>query len=190
MVLFAAFEVLLFEQAGIARCTLGASSAGRFVRADEALVGNYVSVLPVAGEVDGAASFETLLKHVKAELLGVYSHAGHAPALPDANARANAGTPPLFLATFNMEPETLPPTFGDLRVELAPSPVAHVEFNLMMNVTETARRIVVDLDARADVLDASAAARWLDHYREILARIASFGGSWAPAPRQAALASL
>ncbi|HWM71945.1 MAG TPA: aminotransferase class III-fold pyridoxal phosphate-dependent enzyme [Steroidobacteraceae bacterium] len=181
MVLFAAFEVLLFERLGSERFAVAVSAANRSTRAEEVLVGNFVALLPIACRIAPGTGFGRLLDEVKLELLSAYRHAQfpcHFP--PEASAA---------YATFNMEPRALPLSFGDLEAELTSSPVAHVEFGVMMNVTEAPAFVAVDLDFRERVLDAAEARRWLDHYEEILKRISTHADDWTLASRLVAFAS-
>lgn len=180
MVLLAAFEALLAECLGSERFTVIVPAANRSTRGQEVLVGNFVSLLPIACQVASGVGFGPLLDQVKLELFGAYRHASYPCDFPPAASPA--------YATFNMEPQLLPERFGDLAAGLASNPVACVEFGVMMNVTETAAFVAVDLDYREQVLDAAEARRWLLHYKEVLNRIAVYADDWQVAGRPDSLA--
>jgi acyl transferase domain-containing protein/glutamate-1-semialdehyde aminotransferase/acyl-CoA synthetase (AMP-forming)/AMP-acid ligase II len=171
MVLFAAFQALLFERTGSERLTVGVPAASRSTRAGEVLVGNFVNLMPITCETANGDSFERLLAAAKAELLAAYRHAQY-PCPPFATADS-------ICATFNMEPRALAPCFGDLEASLADCPVEQVEFDLMMNVNEADSQYVIDLDYRERVLDRRGAEQWLMRYQEILESIANSAGSWS-----------
>jgi non-ribosomal peptide synthetase component F len=178
MVLFAAFEVLLFERSGRQRFTVGVPAASRSTRPHEVLVGNFVNLLPIVCLAEAGMSFARLLDDAKLELLGAYRHAQYPCPYPTAASSA--------YATFNMEPYASLPRFGDLDAELSSNPVAHVEFGLMMNVTEAPAFIAVDLDFREQVLGEAEALQWLTHYQDILKRVSSDRGRWSLASQPVA----
>jgi len=161
MVLFAAYAALLFERSEDTDVVVGIPVSGRDSRAQARAVGNFVNLLPVRVRPQDRMPFAEFVLDAKRELLAAYRHAAHPPRV----------APSLLYTTFNMEPAVLPQTFADLRIDLCATPVTHVEFDLMMNVTETAAALYLDLDYRLHVFDADAAQRWLERYRDILVDI-------------------
>jgi glutamate-1-semialdehyde aminotransferase/acyl carrier protein len=168
MVLFAAYGLLLSEQSSQRDLLIGVPVIERMPRHDQVLLGTFVNLMPIRFTLDEGERFESLLRKIKDQLLGAYRHSAHA--------YEPSGWVPF--TTFNLEPQTVPPGFGNLKVELLECPVTHVEFDVMLNVTESQSEFHVDLDFRYRTLKAATAQEWLARYRDILRRIASEGVSW------------
>jgi non-ribosomal peptide synthetase component F len=158
MVLFAAYTRLLAEKTGRFDQLVGVPSIDRLPRGGQVLLGCFVNLLPVRVTSGATEGFTEVLKHAKDQLLSAYRHAQHV-------VHAGPWTPQ---ATFNLEPQTVPPTFGSMKAELVESHVGHVEFDLMLNATESADALYLDLDFRLRTLSPELAREWIDRYCEIL----------------------
>jgi amino acid adenylation domain-containing protein/thioester reductase-like protein len=74
MGLLAAVNVLLHRYSGQGDICVGSAFANRRRRETEGLIGMFVNTLPLRSEVDGEASFSTLLSQVKSTCLEAYEH--------------------------------------------------------------------------------------------------------------------
>lgn len=157
MVLCAAYLKLLAGETQQSDLLIGVPFLGAMPKREEARVGCFVELLPIRLEVAAWDSVKSVAEQVKAQLLEGYRRADGA-SLP-------AWTPS---ATFNFEPRALPERFGALAVTFEASSPPQVEFDLMLNVTETSQSLVLDLDFRHRALRAGEAAQWLARLVEII----------------------
>src|SRR6185503_2347123 len=74
MVMFAAFNVLLFRWTGQRDAVIGAPISGRRRVGLEGLIGCFVNTVAVRTDLSGNPKFSELLERVRAECLDAYDH--------------------------------------------------------------------------------------------------------------------
>jgi hypothetical protein len=143
---------------------------------NEARVGCFVELMPLRAGVEPTDDFRQLAGRVKELMLLGYQHASAIRELPSA----------ALCATFNFEPRVLPESFGHLAVAYEPARPRQIEFDLMLNVTQTWRSLIVKLDYRHRTLSTGQAAQWLEDYVDIIETgcAQAAGGSTARSERE------
>lgn len=158
MLLFSAYSLLLAEKSGQQDILVGVPWIDHMSPSGQVMLGCFVSMLPIRQLVDVDAGLETLIEQAKGQLLKAYRHAS----------QVNQAGKWMPQATFNLEPQLAPPRFGGMRAELIECPIRHVEFDVMLNATETPDGLFLDLDYRQRALSAPLAREWLERYRQIV----------------------
>ncbi|HWY61339.1 MAG TPA: amino acid adenylation domain-containing protein [Rhizomicrobium sp.] len=173
--LFAALQVLVARLSGQNDVVLAVPAAGQTLLEDGTiLVGHCVNLLPLRVPLDPAASFASHLQQVKRRVLDAYEHQDFTfgtlvrkLAIPRSLSRL-----PLTEIQFNLERIDEGAAFAGLSVAATPNAKAFSNFDLFFNVVESDRGLRIDCDFNTDVFDRTTVARWIGHYRTLLAAIA------------------
>ena len=173
--LLAAFQALMGRLANQNEVVVGVPTAGQSLLDDQILVGHCVNFLPIRGAWTRETGVSEYLSAVAKRVLDAYEHQEYTfgtlvrkLALP-----REAGRLPLAEIQFNLERLADKIELPDLSVEVAPNAKAHVNFDLFLNVIESADGLRLDCDYNTDLFDATTIAHWLDCYQALLESIVS-----------------
>jgi amino acid adenylation domain-containing protein len=173
--LLAAFQALMGRLANQNEVVVGVPTAGQSLLDDQILVGHCVNFLPIRGAWTRETGVSEYLSAVAKRVLDAYEHQEYTfgtlvrkLALP-----REAGRLPLAEIQFNLERLADKIELPQLSVEVTPNAKAHVNFDLFLNVIESADGLRLDCDYNTDLFDASTVAHWLDCYQALLESIVS-----------------
>ena len=116
MVVFAAFNALLYRYTGQEDICIGTLTAGRTQTELEGLIGNFLNTLVVRTQFSGEMRFDDLLSRIRENILAVLEH----QELPfdqlvrELQPSQNRGRSPLFDVLFNFENVPLPPPLSPI----------------------------------------------------------------------------
>ncbi|TAJ27355.1 MAG: amino acid adenylation domain-containing protein [Reyranella sp.] len=183
-VLFTALQAVLGRLANASDVVMGVPVAGQSVDDQPDLVGHCVQMLPFRAPMDWQAPFDRHVEAVAQRLLDGFDHARCTygtlvRALP---VQRVPNRLPLTEIQFNLEKLADALDFGGAQVAVTANGKAAVNFDLFVNVNESASGLRIDCDYNSDLYDEATVARWMAHYRRLLDGIVA-----APATTMAAL---
>ena len=174
-VLFSGFQILLQRLSGQRDLVIGVPAAGQSL-IDRPLVGHCVNFLPIRGEARPERRFAEHLDATAGRVLDAYDHQNctlgsllEALRLPPVPGRL-----PLTEVQFNLERLPEGSDFGPgITAAITPNPKAFSTFDLYLNIVESGEGLRLDCTYAADLYDAATIARWMEHYRAVLAAVAA-----------------
>src|SRR5439155_8756550 len=119
------------------------------------VVGHCVNLLPLRCTIDPSASFQQCLQQVRAHVLDAYDHqqVTFGEVLQHLKLRRDPSRPPLVAVAFNLDQavqgKDLP--FTGLEVEYQSNPRHFENFELFINASEAAGRVVLECQYNADL---------------------------------------
>jgi amino acid adenylation domain-containing protein len=168
--LLAAFQGLMGRFAGQNEVVVGVPTAGQSLLEDQILVGHCVNFLPIRGAWTGETKVSEYLTATAKRVLDAYEHQDYTfgtlvrkLALPRERGRL-----PLAEIQFNLERLADRIEVAKLTIDVAPNAKAFVNFDLFLNVIESADGLRMDCDYNTDLFDAATVAHWLDCYQALL----------------------
>ena len=168
--LFTALQAVLGRLSGASDVVMGVPVAGQQVDDAPDLVGHCVQMLPLRAPLAWEAPFGSHVRAVAERLLDGFDHPKctygtlvRALKLPRAANRL-----PLTEIQFNLERMAEGLDFGGPTVAVVPNAKAAVNFDLFVNVIESAAGLRIDCDYNSDLYDEATIARWMAHYRRLL----------------------
>ncbi|MCX7361804.1 MAG: amino acid adenylation domain-containing protein [Alphaproteobacteria bacterium] len=168
--LFTALQAVMGRLSGASDIVMGVPVAGQSVDDEPDLVGHCVQTLPLRAPLAWEAPFGSHVRAVAQRLLDSFDHPKctygtlvRALRLPRAANRL-----PLTEIQFNLERMGDNLDFGGPTVEVVPNAKAAVNFDIFVNVIESAAGLRIDCDYNSDLYDEATIARWLAHYRRLL----------------------
>ena len=170
VVLLAAYEMLIGRLAGLNDVVVCVPAAGQARFEDAAIVGHCVNLLPIRASWAVAETLGDFIKTVGSRVLDAYEHQPYTfgtlvRQLEPARVTSRL---PITEFQFNLERLTGGVTFGDVRASISANPKAFVNFDMFLNVSESADGLVFDVDYNTTLFDESTIQRWLRSYSEIL----------------------
>ena len=180
MVLLAAWSFLLARCAGVDEVVNGVASAGRGRPELEGVAGFFVRTLPVRVEVGGGPAVRTLLARVREALLGAFEHQALplervVEALRPERSRSHS---PLFQAMFVFQPAGAPAhDLGGVRAVPVRVPLDIAQFDLTLEVEESAGGAAGVVQYASDLFDPATAARMARHLVRLLEGMAASPGA-------------
>jgi amino acid adenylation domain-containing protein len=173
--LLAAFQALMGRLANQNEVVVGVPTAGQSLLEDQILVGHCVNFLPIRGAWSRDTLVSDYLAATAKRVLDAYEHQDYTfgtlvrkLALP-----REAGRLPLAEIQFNLERLADRLELPQLTVLVSPNAKARVNFDLFLNVIESADGLRLDCDYNTDLFDASTVAHWLDCYQALLEAMAA-----------------
>ena len=176
MTLLAAFKTLLYRYTAQDDVVVGTPIAGRNRSEIEGLIGFFVNTLVLRTDLSGNPSFRTLLKRVREVALGAYAH----PDLPfeklvgELQPDRNLSHSPVFQVLFVFENQSRQPL---MLPEITLTPLVAedgtAKFDLTLFMTETAEKLIGEIEYNTDLFDASTIVRMLGHWQTLLESIAA-----------------
>jgi amino acid adenylation domain-containing protein len=171
--LLAAFQGLMGRFAGQNEVVVGVPTAGQSLLEDQILVGHCVNFLPIRGAWAGSTKVSEYLTATAKRVLDAYEHQDYTfgtlvrkLALPRERGRL-----PLAEIQFNLERLADRIEVAKLTIDVVPNAKAYVNFDLFLNVIESAEGLRMDCDYNTDLFDAATVAHWLDCYQALLEAI-------------------
>ncbi len=169
-VLFTALQTVLGRLSGTPDIVIGVPVAGQSVDEQPDLVGHCVYMLPFRVPLAWNAAFGTHVETAAQRLLDGFDHprctyGTLVRALP---LRRGANRLPLMEVQFNLERVADALDFGGPGVRVTPNAKAAVNFDIFVNVIESAAGLRIDCDYNTDLFDRSTIARWMAHYQRLL----------------------
>ena len=169
--LLAGFQTLLHRLSNQNDVVVGVPTAGQSLLEDGTLVGHCVNFLPLRTRFRDDLTFAALLSEVKKTLLDAYDHQSYTYgtlarklAIPRDPSRL-----PLMEVQFNLERIGSSASFGDLKAVVDPNPKSAVNFDIFFNIVESDQGLMIDCDYNTGLFDEETIARWLNHYKTLLA---------------------
>jgi amino acid adenylation domain-containing protein len=174
-VLFTSLQTVLGRLSGASDVVMGVPVAGQSVDDMPELVGHCVQMLPFRAPLTWEAPFASQVEATAPRLLDGFDHARCTygtlvRALP---LQRVANRLPLTEIQFNLERIADALDFGGLKVEVTPNAKAAVNFDLFVNVIESAAGLRIDCDYNSSLFDETTIARWMTHYRRLLEGLVS-----------------
>ena len=172
MTLLAAFQVLLYRYSGQEDVAVGVPVAGRRRPELEGLIGYFVNMLVLRGDMSGQPSFKEYLARVRTQALAAYAHQDmpFAKLVEELAPKRSLSRNPLFQVSFvvqNTPSEAL--QLAGLEVQVIKG--IHGEtakFDLDFSVTEEQEKIRIAIEYATDLFDASTIERMAGHWRVLL----------------------
>jgi amino acid adenylation domain-containing protein len=184
--LLAAFEVLVARLTSVDDFIIGVPMASQAMQANGHLVAHGVNTIPLRCHVDAEQTFTEHLRAVRRSFLAAQAHQRltFGTLVQKLRLPRDPGRMPLVSITFN-DKFSSPFDFGDVAVAGVETPRAFYNFELGLTVIDDGDSVVLECDFNADLFDDTTVARWLAHYRRLLAQVVA-----APTAPLAALSLL
>jgi amino acid adenylation domain-containing protein len=171
MTLLAGFMTLLYRYSGQEDVTVGTAVANRNRSETEDLIGFFVNMLAMRGDLSGNPTFIELLGRVREVTLGAYTHQDlpFEKIVEHLQLKRDASHHPLFQVVFalNNTPQSALELQG-LKLSMGGGEVGTARFDMTLNMVEMPGELSGVLDYNADLFDAETISRLLDHYRILL----------------------
>ncbi|HEV3076512.1 MAG TPA: amino acid adenylation domain-containing protein [Thermoanaerobaculia bacterium] len=176
MLLLAAFQAVLARHAQQRRLIVGTPIANRDRAETEGLIGFFVNLLALAGDLGGEPSWRELIARDREVCLEAYAHQElpFEKLVEELAPRRDLSRSPLFqvmLVLQNTPREE--PALAGLAVSRLEIPAETARFELTATVTETGSELAVALSYRTSLFDAATVTRWLGHLERALAVVAA-----------------
>jgi amino acid adenylation domain-containing protein len=174
MALLAAFQVLLQRYTGQDDFAIGSPVANRMRPETESLIGYFINVVVLRGDLSGDIGFRGLIERVRQVALGAFEHQELTlDRVVDAVKPArDPSRHPLFQAMFVLQ-NTEPPSLRSLGLEIEPFnelPAGDsAYFELTMSLEETDQGYHGSLNFNTDLFRPETATRMIQHYQTLLA---------------------
>ncbi len=193
--LLAASQALMGRLADQNEVVVGVPTAGQSLLEDQILVGHCVNFLPIRGAWTRDTSVSDYLAATAKRVLDAYEHQNYTfgTLVRKLNLPREQGRLPLAEIQFNLERLAERIELPNLTMDVAPNAKAYVNFDLFLNVIESADGLRMDCDYNTDLFDAATVAHWLDCYQALLESFVSDAAqalcraSCLPAPEREAL---
>ena len=172
MTLFAAFEVLLHRYSGQEDIAVGVPIAGRTRPEIHGMIGYFVNMLVLRGDLSGTPSFIDCLARVRERAVGAYAHQDlpFAKLVEELAPRRDSSRNPLFQVSFGLEnvpgralqlPGLSISAVDDLDTGTA-------KFDLDFSLTERQGSVDVVITYATDLFDAGTIERMAQHWQVLL----------------------
>ncbi|CAH2601472.1 Amino acid adenylation domain-containing protein [Rhodovastum atsumiense] len=172
--LLGAFQLLMGRLAGQRDVVVAIPSAGQSLVEDQILVGHCVNLLPLRATWQADTSAAAFMATLKQTVMAAYEHQGYTfgTLVRRLDLRRELNRLPLTQLQFNLEKLGEAADFPGLAVRIAPNPKRFVNFDIFLNVIESDAGLRIDCDYSTDLFDEATIARWIGHWRALLAAIA------------------
>ncbi len=173
--LLAVFQALLHRLTGQDDIVVGIPAAGQSIEGNGNMIGHCVSFLPLRTRVAGDAPFASHLATAKRGLLDAFEHQHYTYGrlIPQLAIPRDPARMPLVEVEFNVERMDYFEKFRGLEAEFEPSPKRFVNFNLFLNIIESAAGLTLDCDYNTALFDPATIQRWLGLYETLLRGLAA-----------------
>jgi amino acid adenylation domain-containing protein len=186
MSLLASFQALLYRYTGQRDLIVGSPVIGRSRAEWAGVVGYFVNMLAVRGELSGGLSFADLLRRTRRNVLEAFDHQEYpfAPLVERLQPERDPSRSPLFQAAFalqkasSLDEQGLTPfavgreggqmQWGGLTLESVSLEHRVSQFDLTLSVTEEAGELSGSFEYNTDLFDASTIRRMAAHWQQLL----------------------
>jgi acyl transferase domain-containing protein/acyl-CoA synthetase (AMP-forming)/AMP-acid ligase II len=143
------------------------SSIGRDIKPNDRMVGNFVKLFNISSNhMQPDIHFSSVLADIKKQLINIFSQDTN-----HNNDNSKLNNIDNISATFNVEPAFNMLNFANFNVEMMPTTITQVEFNVMMNVFYEPQQMCIQLDYRHAYLSKEQAYAFLHTYQNLLTYI-------------------
>ncbi|HYG08634.1 MAG TPA: amino acid adenylation domain-containing protein, partial [Pyrinomonadaceae bacterium] len=171
MTLLAAFQTLLHRYTGQDELLVGADVANRNRVETEGLIGFFVNMLVMRGDMRGRPTFRELLQRVRETCLGAYAHQDvpFEKLVDELQLERDLSRNPLFQVAFVLQNVPMPElelpglTMSALEVEATTSP-----FDIVLSITETGDSLIGAMLYNPDLFDHTTIERMVRHCQRVL----------------------
>ncbi|MEI5998555.1 amino acid adenylation domain-containing protein [Paraburkholderia bengalensis] len=172
--LFGAAQVLFGRLSGNDDVVIAAPMAGQTQAGEALLAGHCVNFLPLRVKFDRNQPFAAHMKAVRDHLYdaGDRQNYTYGALVRDLGIKRDFNRLPLTDLQFNLEKVDAQLDMGGVTTRFTPNAKAYSNFDLFLNVIESAQGLRMDCDFNTDVYDEATIQRWLGHYETLLAAIA------------------
>lgn len=179
MVIFAAWQVLLYRYTGQNDIVVGAPVANRTRVEIEPLIGFFVNTLVLRTEIDGNSNFKDVLSLARKTTLAAYEHqeVPYEKLVADLQPERAIGQNPLFGTVLNWVniPESNLGFAGlqDEVIQSAPAENLTAKFDLSLNILERSGALSASLEYSTDLFEKSTIEQMSIHFQHLLRGIAA-----------------
>ena len=172
--LFGAAQVLFGRLSNNDDVVIAAPMAGQSQAGEALLVGHCVNFLPLRVKFDRNQPFATHMKAVRDHLYdaGDRQNYTYGALVRDLGVKRDLNRLPLTDLQFNLEKVDGELDMAGVTTRFAPNAKAYSNFDLFLNVIESAKGLRLDCDFNTDVYDEATIQRWLGYYENVLTAIA------------------
>ncbi|WP_028213148.1 hybrid non-ribosomal peptide synthetase/type I polyketide synthase [Paraburkholderia mimosarum] len=172
--LFGAAQVLFGRLSGNDDVVIAAPMAGQSQAGEALLVGHCVNFLPLRVKFDRDKPFAVHMKAVRDHLYDAADRQNYTygALVRDLGIKRDFSRLPLTDLQFNLEKVDGELDMAGVITHFTPNAKAYSNFDLFLNVIESARGLRLDCDFNTDVYDETTIQRWLGYYETLLAAIA------------------
>jgi amino acid adenylation domain-containing protein len=169
MVVYAAFQVLLYRLTGQREMVVGVPFNGRTIPGSDLMVGFCSNIYPIVHDVDPAEPISSFLDRVRDELFLAYENQDYpfSSLLRKGLTTRDPSRFPFFSVSFNWDRLTLPRLQG-ADVSWEEFRQEHVKFDLVPNLMEVNDELTVMLEYNTSLFSHETARRFCDYYEQIL----------------------
>jgi len=171
MILFAAFNALLYRHTGQEDIVVGSPISGRSRLETEPLIGFFVNNLVLRTDLSGNPIFADLVGRVRRVAIDAYGHQDvpFERLIEEVQVARDPAISPLFQVVFGLQntPQSLLALEG-ATVEMAESDPGTAKFDLSVFVFEEVDGLKVQAEYNTDLFDRGTVTRLLEHYGVLL----------------------
>jgi amino acid adenylation domain-containing protein len=176
MTLLAAYQTLLSRYTGQDDIVVGTDVANRNRAETEDLIGCFINVLMMRGDLSGDPTFLELLGRVRESTLGAYAHQDlpFEKLIEELQPEREPSRPPLFQVAIVLQ--NAPSTaveFSGLAVSALTVETEAIKYDLVLEMTETPAGLTGMMHYNADLFEAATVRRMLRHYARLLEAVAA-----------------
>ncbi|MFD1559284.1 non-ribosomal peptide synthetase/type I polyketide synthase [Paraburkholderia silviterrae] len=172
--LFGAAQVLFGRLSGNDDVVIAAPMAGQSQAGEALLVGHCVNFLPLRVRFESDKPFAVHMKAVRDHLFdaGDLQNYTYGALVRDLGIKRDFNRLPLTDLQFNLEKVDGELDMAGVTTHFTPNAKAYSNFDLFLNVIESAQGLRLDCDFNTDVYDEATIQRWLGYYETLLTAIA------------------
>ncbi|MEV4319531.1 amino acid adenylation domain-containing protein [Actinocrispum sp. NPDC049592] len=176
MVLLAACQTLLYRYTGRTDVTTGTSSSTR--RGRESVIGPFLNMLVVPGDVTGNPAFTELVGRVRNQALDAYEarHVALDTLVTELGVERDAARTPLFQILVDFMTKVDPPGLSGLRVAEIRTPGAGAKYDLSIEFHERGDTIGFFVEWDTALYEKPTVLRLMAHLRAVLVAVAEDPG--------------
>ena len=171
MLLIAAYQILLHRYTGEEDIVVGTPIAGRQMAETEELMGLFINMLAIRGNVSSATTVRNFLKHMKQVALGAYAHQDlpFEQLVKELQPERTLAHNPLFQVMFVLQSEEiLPLQLSGLTAQHFRVDHVMANFDLTLDIVERNDELVCLFESNADLFEAETVTRMMTHFRNLL----------------------
>ncbi|MEK5109515.1 non-ribosomal peptide synthase/polyketide synthase [Cytobacillus sp. FSL K6-0129] len=178
MLLFAAYNTLLYKYTGQEEIVVGTPIAGRTHADMEKIVGMFVNTLALKMNPRGDMAFSEFLAQVKSQTLEAYQHQDYQfeELVEQLDVERDMSRHPLFDTMFNFETiDSQALSMADLIVEPYTYESLITKFDLTLGITETNDGLMGAIEFSQKLFKRETIERWKTHFIELLTQLSMNG---------------
>ncbi|MGH9823071.1 MAG: non-ribosomal peptide synthetase, partial [Blastocatellia bacterium] len=179
MTLLASWLVLLARYSGQSEVVVGADVANRNRAETEPLIGFFVNMLVMRGELGDDPNFREFLARMREVCLGAYAHQDlpFEKLVDEFQPERELGRSPLFQVAFVLQNAPVPAIeLGALHIDLIPVDTGTTPYDLVLSITEEGGRLNGLMTYSTDLFDAETVRRMTGHLLRLLEGITAGPG--------------